>query len=130
MFSYQIRHETQQKIRVGVLLTRQTKLTDPLNPISGAQLSWYYWKYIVKADETIVNIGTHVWADIPGCAGLYYLTLTSEDTNKLGSLVLYINDSVSLGRPILMYFEVIVKNVYDAKFGSDLLKVEPGAQKF
>lgn len=130
MFTYQLRHETEQKIRVGVLLTKQVKLTDPLNPVYGALLSWYYWRYLVKADETSVDIVNHNWSDIPNCAGLYYLTLTAEDTNKLGPLVLYIYDAGSLGSPILMYFEVIDKNVYDAKYGIELLKVEPEAQEF
>lgn len=130
MFTYQLRHETEQKIRVGVLLTKQVKLTDPLDPIYGALLSWYYWRYLVKADETIVDVVNHTWSDIPSCAGMYYLTLTAVDTNKLGSLVLYIYDAGSLGKPILMHFEVIDKNVYDAKYGVELLKVESEAQEF
>lgn len=128
MFSHELRHETEQTVRVGVLLTKQTKLTDPLDPIYGAQLSWYYWRYVVKADGVIVDIVNHTWSDIPSCAGLYYLTFTVSDTNKLGPLVLYINDAYTLGKPILMYFEVVKKNVYDAKYGGALLKVETEPQ--
>ena len=130
MFTHQLRHETEQKVRVGVLLTKQNKLTDPLNPVYGASLNWYFWRYLVKADETIVDIVNHIWNDIPSCAGLYYLTLTVTDTNKLGPLVLYIFDAESLGTPILMHFEVIRKNLYDSKYGIELLKVEPEAQEF
>lgn len=128
MFSYELRHETEQIVRVGVLLTKQSKLTDPLDPIYGAKLSWYYWKYIIKSDNTVVDIVSRAWSDIPSCEGLYYLTLTSMDTNKLGSLVLYIYDASSLGKPIFMNFEVIKKNVYDAKYGDALLKVETEPQ--
>lgn len=123
-----LRHETEQIVRVGVLLTKQTKLTDSLDPIYGAELSWYWWRYIVKADGTVVDIVNHSWNDIPQCAGLYYLTFTVLDTNKLGTLVLYIYDAESLGRPVLMYFEVIDKNVYDSKYGNKLLKVETESQ--
>lgn len=128
MFSHELRHETEQTVRVGVLLTKQTKLTDPLDPVYGAQLSWYFWRYVVKADGVIVDIVNRAWSDIPSCAGLYYLTFTVPDTDKLGPLVLYIYDAESLGKPILMYFEVIKKNVYDAKYGDALLKVETEPQ--
>ncbi|MBE3101020.1 MAG: hypothetical protein IMZ47_01970 [Firmicutes bacterium] len=118
-----------QKIRVGIFLGIQTKINIPPAPVVGAQLSWYYWKYAIKSDDTVVNIGSGLWGDIPGCAGLYYLTLTAVNTNKLGPLVLYINDA-ALYKPVLMYFEVVSKNVYDAKYGVELLKVEPEAQEF
>lgn len=128
MFSQELRHETEQIVRVGVFLTKQVKLTDSLDPVSGAQLSWYYWRYIVKADGTVVDILSHTWSDIPSCAGLYYLTLLLTDTDKLGSLILYVYDATSLGKPILINFEVIKKNVYDARYGSALLKVESEPQ--
>lgn len=128
MFSYELRHETEQTVRVGVLLTKQSKLTDSLNPVYGAQLNWYYWRYVVKADGVVVDIVNHVWSDIPSCAGLYYLTFTMSDTNELGPLVLYIYDAESLGKPILMHFEVIDKNVYDSKYKNKLLKVESEPQ--
>jgi len=129
MFTYQIRHETLQKIRVGIFLGIQTRINIPPTPVVGAQLSWYYWKYLIKSDDTVVNIGSNTWGNIPSCAGLYYLTLTAANTNKLGPLVLYINDA-ALSKPVLMYFEVVSKNVYDAKYGVTLLKVELEAQKF
>ena len=129
MFTYQLRYETTQKIRVGVLLDKRSKFLDPVTPVSGALLSWYYWKYLIKADDTIVNIGSNLWIDIPNCSGLYYLTLTVSNTNKLGPLVLYIHDE-QLAVPILMHFEVIRKNLYDSKYGTELLKVEPEAQEF
>lgn len=128
MFSQQLRYETKQVVRVGVLLAKQRKLTDPLVPVNGAQLSWYYWRYIVKANGHVVDIVNRAWSDIPSCAGLYYLTFTVGNTNKLGPLVLYIHDTELLNEPILMHFEVINKNVYDAKYGSALLKVETEPQ--
>ena len=99
----------EQKIRVGVLLAKPAKFSDPANPVYGASLSWYYWRYIVKADETIIDILTHTWSDIPNCAGCYFLTLTASDTEKLGPLTLYIYDAASLGKPIFLQFEVGAK---------------------
>lgn len=128
MFFHELRHETRQVVRVGVLLAKQKRFADPLSPIYGAQLSWYYWRYIVKANGAVVDIVNRNWNDIPSCAGLYYLTFTVWDTNKLGPLVLYIHDAISLGKPILMHFEVINKNVYDSKYGNELLKVETEPQ--
>ena len=102
-------YNTEQIIRVGVLLTKQSKMTDPLNPIYGAQLSWYYWRYWVKADGTVVDIINHNWSDIPNCAGCYFLTLIAEDNDKLGPATLYIYDAGSLGKPIFRNFEIVAK---------------------
>lgn len=125
----ELRHNTEQKIRVGVLLTKQTKLTDPLNPIFGATLDWFWWRYIVKADETVQNIVMRNWADIPDCAGCYFLTLTVDDTSVLGPLTLYLYDSSSLGRPIFMQFRVVSQMFWDAKYNNDVLSIESQPQK-
>jgi len=120
----ELRHNTEQIIRVGVLLTKQLKMTDPLNPIYGAFLSWYYWRYLIKSDGTVIDILNHIWGDIPDCAGCYFLTVTMTDTNQLGPLILYLYDAESLGKPIFMEFNVINQNLYDSKYGvSDLLIV-------
>lgn len=119
----ELRHNTEQIVKVGVLLTKQLKMTDPLNPVFGALLSWYYWRYLVKADGMVVDILTYTWSDIPNCAGCYFLTLPVGDTNKLGPLTLYIYDAVSLGRPIFMEFSVINKNSYDSKYNINDLPV-------
>jgi len=104
-------------------------MTDPLDPVYGALLSWYYWRYIVKADGTVQDIVTRTWADIPNCAGCYFLTLTISDTSALGPLLLYIYDSVSLGKPIFMEFEVINKNSYDSRYNvNDALVVYSESQ--
>jgi hypothetical protein len=124
MFTYQLRYNTKQVVRVGVFLAKQRKLTDPLTPIVGAQLSQFYWRYVVKANGGVVDVVNRLWKDIPSCSGLYYLTLTAWNTNQLGPLVLYIHDQDLLNEPILMHFEVIDKNVYDSKYGNELLKVE------
>lgn len=125
----ELRHNTEQIIRVGVLLTKQSKLTDPLNPIYGALLEWYYWRYIVKADGTVQDILTRTWTDIPNCAGCYFLTLTAADTEMLGPLTLYIYDAGSLGKPIFMEFEIVSKCFWDAKYNDDCLVIESQAQK-
>ena len=114
---------------MGVLLTKQNKLTDPLNPIYGALLSWYFWRYIIKSYGTVVSILNNTWTDIPNCAGCYFLTLTTANTNSLGPLVLYIYDAGSLGRPIFMEFEVISQNMWDSKYSNGQLAIESQAQK-
>lgn len=101
-----LKYNTEQIVRVGVLLAKPIKFEDPMNPVYGAQLSWYYWRYIVKADGTVVDVVNRIWSDISNCAGCYFLTLTAEDTNKLGPLIVYIYDATSLGKPIFMEFEV------------------------
>lgn len=125
----EIRQGTQQTIRVGVLLTKQNKLTDPLNPIYGAQLSWYYWRYLVKPDGTVIDLIGRPWIDIPNCAGCYYLTLNASDTDQLGHLTLYIYDSDSLGRPVFQTFYVTNQNEWDSKYDNKLLIVEQHAEK-
>jgi len=125
----ELRHNTEQVVRVGVLVTKQTKLTDPLDPVYGALLEWYYWRYIVRADGSTWDILTRTWTDIPNCAGCYFLTLTIADTSCLGPLVLYIYDSGSLGKPIFMEFEVVSQYFWDAKYNNDCLIIESQAQK-
>lgn len=125
----ELRQCTEQIIRIGVLLEKQTKLTDPLIPVYGAQLDWYYWRYLIKPDNTILDLSGHSWTDIPNCAGCYFLTLTEEDTAQLGPLVVYIFDAASLGKPIFTEFVVVTQNSWDSKCGCELLNVEPYAQK-
>jgi hypothetical protein len=125
----ELRHNTEQVIRVGVLVTKQSKMTDPLNPVYGALLSWYYWRYIVKADGSVQDILTRTWVDITNCAGCYFLTLTISDTSILGPLILYIYDAGSLGKPIFMEFEVVSQVFWDAKYNNDCLSIECQAQK-
>lgn len=125
----ELRQGTEQTVRIGVLVEKQNKLTDPLIPVVGAQLSWYYWRYIIYPDGTIVDIVDHVWSDIPNCAGCYFLTFDAIDTSYLGPLTLYIFDGSSLGRPIFQTFSIVDRNVWDSKYGNELMKVEQFAQK-
>jgi len=112
----ELRQNTEQTVRIGVLLTKQSKLTDPLNPVYGAQLNWYYWRYLVKPDGTIIDLVTRSWIDIPGCTGCYYLTMLPSDTDQLGHLTVYIFDANSLGRPIFETLYVINSNEWDSKY--------------
>ena len=125
----ELRQNTEQIVRVGVLVAKQDKLTSPLNPVSGALLNWYFWKYIVKADGSVQNILTRMWTDIPNCAGCYFLTVTTADTSILGPLILYIYDTGSLGMPIFMEFEVVSQNIWDVKYSNSQLAIESQAQK-
>lgn len=123
----ELRHNTEQIVRVGVLLSSSKDY--PIAPILGAELDWFWWRYLVKADGTVVDILNHVWSDIPNCDGLYFLTLTAPDTDKLGQLILYIHDESTLGKPIFMEFEVVSQCFWDAKYNNDCLVIESQAQK-
>lgn len=120
----EIRQDTQQSIRVGVLLAKRSKMSDPLTPVTGAQLNWYYWTYITKPDGTVINITGYPWIDIPNNAGCYYLQLSETDTDQLGHLMLYIHDASSLDNPVLQTFYIVNQNEFDSKYDKDLLKVE------
>lgn len=110
----ELRHNTEQIVRVGVLL-EYTK-DNPHIPISGATLDWFWWRYLIKADGTVIDIVNHTWSNIPNCDGMYFLTLTILDVNQLGHLIIYIMDETGLGKPIFMEFSVINKNSYDSKY--------------
>ena len=120
----ELRYNTGQIIKAGILIAKRLKLTDPFNPIIGAQLNWYYWRYIIKADGGVIDIVNYNWNNIPNCAGWYFLTLPIISCNKLGSSVLYIFDSYSLEVPIFMEFNVITQNEWDSKYGDKYLRVE------
>lgn len=123
MFVQELRYETEQTIVVGSLFEKRRRFSDSLTPIVGGQLSWYYWKYLIKSNGVVININNHSWSDIPDCNGCYFLTLTEQDTNKKGNLSLYIHDA-DFEMPIFLNFLVIDENVFDAKYGNTLLKVE------
>ena len=125
----ELRQNTDQVVRIGVLLAKQARLTDPLEPVYGADLNWYYWSHLVKPDGVVVDLAGHNWTDIPNCAGCYYLTLTAADTDQLGHLTVYIFDSVSLNRPIFQTFYITNQNLYDAKYDNELLQVEQFAEE-
>ena len=115
MFYQELRHETEQTIRVGVIL-EVGKI--PNVPILGAHLDWFYWRYLIKPDGTVVDIAlNHAWADVPSCDGVYFLVLNCSDMDQKGVLTLYINDSSFLFHPIYLQFLVIDKNIYDSKYG-------------
>ena len=126
----ELRQRTRQTVRVGVLFHRRTKVTSPLVPYYGVVLADCICRYLIKSNDIVVDIVDRLWSDIITCMGCYSLTLTVGDTNQLGSLILYIFNGVDLEEPVFMEFNVIAQNVYDAKYGSALLKVEPEAQKF
>lgn len=130
----ELRYNTEQVIRVGVFLAKQTEFADPVNPISGFLLEWCYWRHIVKAEyddtgQIVWDIVTRTWEDIPNCAGCYFLTLTAADTDCLGPLVLYIYNANLMKKPIFMEFEVVSQYFWDAKYSNNRLEIESQAQK-
>jgi len=119
----ELRYNTEQIVRVGVFIEDLEYIGQPLYPVYGVNLTWYSWHYAVKADGTIVELCNHTWENIPNCSGCYYLTLTASDTDQLGPLILYFYD-VSLKDPIFMEFSVINPNVWDSKYGDNLMSVD------
>lgn len=124
----ELRHNTGQVVRVGVIFHRRNKVNDPLIPAAGIQLDQFICRYLIKAGGQVVDIVDRPWSDIPQCMGCYNLNLSSINCNKLGSLVLYLFNGVPTEFPIWMEFNVINQNVYDAKYGNALLKVETEPQ--
>jgi hypothetical protein len=129
MFTQELRFNTQQVVRVGILVAKNGSTGYPRIPVTGALLNWYWWRYLVKANEAVVDIVNNTWRDVPQCGGLYFLTLKATDVNVLGPLTLYIYDTASLGKPILQQFMVIGQNLYDSKYGNNTrLKTETEAK--
>lgn len=118
-----LQYETEQIVRVGLLLEPQ-KYGYPIIPIYNATLDWFWWRYLIKADGTVTDILTRTWTDVPSCSGIYFLTLMAYDTDQLGPLEIYIHDSVSLGKPIFMRFNVISPNAWEFKFGNQLAVID------
>jgi len=125
----ELKYATSQTIIVGVFLEKKSK-EYPTDPYSGLVLDWCYWRYLIKADGTVVDIGNRIWSEVSNCSGLYYLTLMASDVDIRGPLIIYIHDAEFLGKPVKLDYMVVNKNVYDSKYGVDLLKTEPEAQKF
>jgi len=124
----ELRHETEQTTCIGVFLEKTDRGCQRI-PYAGLQLDWCYWRYLIKADGTVVDIINRIWSDIPNCAGLYFLTLLSSDVDQKGPLSIYIHDDSFLGKPVMKQFMVVDENMYDAKYGDNaLLKVETEPQ--
>ena len=125
----ELRQNTSRNITVGPILTKITRLSDPLVPIPGALLSQCTMARLIRFDGTSVNVGFRTWYAVPDCAGFYTLPLASSDVNTLGSLYLYVYNQSVWERPVVMEYEVISQNVWDSKYSSRLLRVELEAQK-
>lgn len=123
----ELRHDSEQDVHVGVFLEKNKKGCQRI-PYSGLQLDWCYWRYLIKADGAVVDIVNRTWSGIPNCAGLYFLTLLASDVDQKGPLTIYIHDDGFLGKPVMMSFMIVDKNVYDSKYGNSLLKVETEPQ--
>lgn len=111
-----LRQSTEQTIRVGPLLAYRIDL--PPTALYGKTLSWFWWRNLVKADNSVVNLINHTWSDAPSSNGIYLLTLTANDTNQLGSLEIYMVNEDTLIRPVYAQFNVISPNIWDAKYSN------------
>lgn len=125
----ELRYNTEQTVKVGVIFHRRGRSTDPLIPAYGIKIGDFISRHAIKSDGTVVDLLGRVWSDIAACMGCYSLTFTVSDCNKLGSLVLYLFNGVETEFPIFTEFTVISQNVWDSKYNSKFLRVENFAQK-
>lgn len=124
-----MRYNTAQYIPVGAIQAKKSRINDPNSPVVGAQLSWYYWHYLRKADGSVVDIVSRLWYNVPNCAGCYQLGLATSDVNVLGPLMVYIFDANAMQDPVFVTAEVVTQNYYDSKYGTAKLSVETFAMK-
>lgn len=125
----ELRYNTQQKIILGVVVTKITRLTDPFIPIYGALLSQCMWAHLIKANGIAFVLPPREWVDIPNVAGCYSFKLESSDVDILGPLYFYAYRQGTWELPIFQEFSVISQNMWDAKYGSKFLITESMAQK-
>ena len=125
----ELRQNTSQSITVGPVLGKITRLADPLIPISNALLSQCTYARLIRNSGTSVSVGARTWYAVPDCAGFYTFPIAPSDVNTLGSLYLCVYNQSTWERPVVMEFEVISQNMWDAKYNNVLLSVEQSAQK-
>lgn len=124
---FKLRQSTERIVIVGPAL--RFVEGNPPYPILSLPLSSCYYKKLVKANGQTVDLYAHTWNPITMTGGLHKLTLTSSDTDTLGSLTLIIYDTaIPMAKPIFHQFDVVAQNVFDSNYGDKLLRIEQPAQ--
>jgi hypothetical protein len=118
----ELRYNTAQTIVLGPFLEQQSR-GYPINPYGSLQISWCYWRYLIKADGSVVDLGTRNWSGVPSCTGLYFIELLASDVDVLGATKIYVHDSSFIGKPVYVNSVVVKQNYYDSKYGDDNLRV-------
>ncbi len=110
-----LRQSTQVVVRIGPFYD----VTDGVTPETGVTLAAADQAELLKAaGAATVDISARTFAAIASCDGYYDLTLTTTDTNTIGTAEVVIHDaSVHRALPA-QRFQVIEEAVYDAIYAS------------
>ena len=115
-----LKQSTQVKQLIGPFIDATDGFTPETGITLGAADEAEAWKHDASA---VTDISGNTWAHIAD--GMYNLTLTTSDTNTVGTLSVIVLDT-SVCRPIRVTFMVLTANVYDSLVGGsgvDLLDV-------
>lgn len=122
----ELRQKTTQTIIVGPFLDKTTNKV----PITTITLAGLTYRHFVCSNWSIINLNTgRTWGPATGANGFYITQLAESETNFLGHGYLYFYNATTMSSPVVIVCNVISQNVYDAKYGSILLKTEPFAEK-
>lgn len=109
-----LRQSTQVIVQIGPFVD----VGDGFTPETGITLSGADEAEILKSNTTTTtSIASNTWAAITGCDGWYGLTLSTTDTNTVGTLTVMVNDD-SVCLPVFARFQVIEEATYDMLYAS------------
>lgn len=109
-----LRQSTQVVVRIGPFMDA----TDAVTPETGITLGAADQAEALKAaGAATADISGNTWAAITGAGGWYDLTLTTTDTNTLGTLDIVVQDT-SVCLPVFARFQVIEEAAYDAIYAT------------
>lgn len=112
-----LRQSTQVIVRIGPFMDA----TDAVTPETGVTLAAADQAEALKAaGAATVDISGNTFAAVTGAGGWYDLTLTTTDTNTIGTLTIVVQDS-SVCLPVFMHFQVIEEAAYDTIYAASAL---------
>ena len=106
-----------QSTAIDIRLGPFVDVTDAVTPETGITLGAADQAEILKSDgaATVAMAGT--FAAVTGSDGWYDYTLSTTDTNTIGTLEIVVQDS-SVCLPVMARFQVVEEAVYDIMFAS------------
>jgi hypothetical protein len=112
-----LRQSTQVIVRVGPFMDA----TDAVTPETGITLAAADQAEALKAaGAATVDISGNTFAAITGAGGWYDLTLSTTDTNTIGTLDIVVQDT-SVCLPVFCRFQVIEEAAYDTLYAASAL---------
>jgi hypothetical protein len=94
--------------------------TDGVTPVTSLTIGSADQAEILKADGVATVAMAGAFAAVTGCNGWYDYTMSTGDTDTLGTLDLVIQDA-SLNLPIFRSFMVLSQVAFDALYGSGMV---------